>query len=430
MGKSFDRGSADVVYCHELFDDLPTKIVAKRNGRLRELWIDTETKNYGVTVSGSSFKDLDPKTPYYEEIARFMKKMPDNVNVPINLGAAAALVKIRRFLKKGGVLRAFDYGYLNEGLNTWLTNQEGVILGGGGMVENGYAFLGRYSESRADGGRPKTVTGKFGEFQVTSMVNFAFINYLAKRKLHMKTRREPHAKWASRIMGSDYVLNADLGMGLAYDMPEMGHDEHVDEEKMLRSIAGMLNAPQAVEGFLQSAFRMEGERRLREKMNITKGLMRLVSFHDVMTEGSELRKKIDEIIAREGDDEKGLEKTREFLRTQGFNFFGDYKVRSGGTKRGYVIAVLRAELISEIEHKAKFEGTYSAIRRKARKIKFDNKLRPIEPEIEHAKQFADEIEALKKLGFKEDALKRALFGLPQHGKATGGLARVSFTAVK
>lgn len=385
-GSAPERGSADVVYCHELFDDLPTRIVANRNGKLQELWFTPRKTIPGVLSHETEYRELSPDVEHYKEIKRFMKQIPERVRVPINIGAANALTGISRMLKKDGVLRAFDYGHPNKKIISlsYLVAKKGGIIGPhSSMMADGYAYVGGISPGAFDTRHGHVVgAGVTGGMHITTMVNFPFLERIAK-KLGMRTRVEPDSRWASRIAGSEYVRTSDLGASLAYRIQQPLHDK-----------PGASGLPY--------------------------GLDRLLVCHPLNSNRSVIRE-VKKIVEEKGDNEEGLKEVGRYLESKGIRV--PIRQRRGSPRRGYVLRNLTSNLIDETNR------VYKRIRDNAKDIDIDIEDSWIverESQAEHMGSLNQEVRDLEQLGFGKKEVSWQLFGVPVGHRYSGGLHRVSF----
>jgi hypothetical protein len=140
--QSVKDGSVDRIICNELWNDLPTKLVVKKDGEIEEEHLRpnlSEDKaaamaNWSEFVRAFAEKDaralaafpaffddiiwekeyhkVDWKDlPYRKTITDYLKLVDDQVLVPINLGAAATLREAKRLLSPNAVgFSSFDAG--------------------------------------------------------------------------------------------------------------------------------------------------------------------------------------------------------------------------------------------------------------------------------------------------------------------------------
>ncbi len=135
-------GTVDRIICTELWNDLPTKLVAKNAGEIEEEYmrpnvsetLHARIQDWSTFVRAFEAKDLDllktfppflddlvwekeyrkvewKDVPYRKTITEFLKPIDDQVLVPVNLGAFATVKEAKRLLAPGAVgFSAFDAG--------------------------------------------------------------------------------------------------------------------------------------------------------------------------------------------------------------------------------------------------------------------------------------------------------------------------------
>lgn len=135
-------GSVDRIFCNELWNDLPTKLMLREAGDLHEEFIRPnlsetryvevsdwsafikafETKDLGALAGCPPFlediiwereyrKSDGAAVPYRKTVADFLKRIDEKVLVPVNLGAFATLKEAKRLLAPDAVgFSTFDAG--------------------------------------------------------------------------------------------------------------------------------------------------------------------------------------------------------------------------------------------------------------------------------------------------------------------------------
>ena len=140
--QSIKDGSVDRIICNELWNDLPTKLVVKKDGEVEEEhlrpnlsedkaaaianWSEfvrafAEKDAQGLTAFPAFFDDIiwekeyhkvDWKDlPYRKTITDYLKLVDEQMLVPVNLGAAATIREAKRLLSPDAVgFSSFDAG--------------------------------------------------------------------------------------------------------------------------------------------------------------------------------------------------------------------------------------------------------------------------------------------------------------------------------
>ena len=201
-------GSVDRILCNELWNDLPTKLMAKNAGDIEEEYIRPnlsealhakiqdwsafvrafEERNFEVLKTVPPFLDdlvwekeyrkVEWKdVPYRKTIAEFLKTIDEQVLVPINLGAFAVLKEARRILAPDAVgLSAFDAGTADRRV---LNDPE------------------------------KPCYGQFGG-QYSFMINFALVEDVAKQIGIAHAALEPQREFVGRSLNTNVLTLMDL----------------------------------------------------------------------------------------------------------------------------------------------------------------------------------------------------------------------------
>ena len=201
-------GSVDRIFCNELWNDLPTKLMAKHAGDIEEEYIRPnlseslhakiqnwsdfvrafETKNFEVLKTAPPFLDdlvwekeyrkVDWKDmPFRKTITEFLKTIDEQVLLPINLGAFAVLKETQRVLAPDAVgLSAVDAGTADRRV---LNDPE------------------------------KPCYGQFGG-QYSFMVNFALIEAVAKHLGAPQPVLELQREFVGRSLNTNVLTLMDL----------------------------------------------------------------------------------------------------------------------------------------------------------------------------------------------------------------------------
>ena len=201
-------GSVDRILCNELWNDLPTKLMAKNAGDIEEEYIrpnlsealHAKIQDWSAFVRAFEERDVDvlktvppflddlvwekeyrkvewKDVPYRKTIAEFLKTIDEQVLVPINLGAFAVLKEARRILAPDAVgLSAFDAGTADRRV---LNDPE------------------------------KPCYGQFGG-QYSFMINFALVEAVAKHLGLKRTTIEPQREFVGRSLNTNVITLMDL----------------------------------------------------------------------------------------------------------------------------------------------------------------------------------------------------------------------------
>lgn len=202
------EGSVDRIFCNELWNDLPTKLLAKHGGDIEEEYIrpnlseflHAQIQDWSGFVRAFQEKDLQAlKTfppfldelvwekeyrkvewkdvPYRKTIVEFLQAIDQEVLVPVNLGAFATLKEAKRVLAPDAIgLSVFDAG---TGDMKVLNDPE------------------------------KPCYGQFGG-QYSFMINFALVEAVAKHLGLRQTTLEPQREFVGRSLNTNVVTLMDL----------------------------------------------------------------------------------------------------------------------------------------------------------------------------------------------------------------------------
>jgi hypothetical protein len=201
-------GTVDRIICNELWNDLPTKLMARNAGEIEEEYLRpnlSETlhaniQDWSTFVRAFEAKDLDvlktfppflddlvwekeyrkvewKDVPYRKTIAEFFKEIEDQVLVPVNLGAFATLKEAKRLLAPDAVgFSAFDAGTADLKV---LNDPE------------------------------KPCYGQFGG-QYSFMINFALVEAAAKHLGLGQIALEPQREFVGRSLNTNVITLMDL----------------------------------------------------------------------------------------------------------------------------------------------------------------------------------------------------------------------------
>jgi hypothetical protein len=208
----FQPESSDLIFCNELFDDLATRVVARRDGILKELWF-SEVNILGATAYQYEWHPIPHDIRFKEEIQRVMMTLPERFRMTFPEDGINALYGLSAILKPGGRLRLFDYGYPNPqaALQFTMLHESGAA-GRPDLFSAGYSFVGLSVDKE---GTRQTSHGSAENFQITTPVNFPFLSFLSE-KLGLGARIENWLKWASRIVGEPQTSPSHYSQGVAY----------------------------------------------------------------------------------------------------------------------------------------------------------------------------------------------------------------------
>ncbi len=201
-------GTVDRIICNELWNDLPTKLMAKNAGDIEEEFLRpnlSESLHAGIQdwstfVRAFEAKDLETlKTfppflddlvwekeyrkvewkdvPYRKTITEFLKPIDDHVLVPVNLGAFAAIKEAKRLLAADAIgFSTFDAGTADMKV---LNDPE------------------------------KPCYGQFGG-QYSFMINFALVEAIAKHLGVTRVTLETQREFVGRSLNTNVITLMDL----------------------------------------------------------------------------------------------------------------------------------------------------------------------------------------------------------------------------
>ena len=201
-------GTVDRIICNELWNDLPTKLLAKHGGEVEEEYLrpnlseslHAEIQDWSAFVLSFQEKNLATlKTfppfldelvwekeyrkvewknlPYRKTIIEFLQSIDQEVLVPVNVGAFATLKEAKRLLAQDAIgFSAFDAG---TGDMDVLNDPE------------------------------KPCYGQFGG-QYSFMINFALVEAVAKHVGLKQTTFEPQREFVGRWLNTNVITLMDL----------------------------------------------------------------------------------------------------------------------------------------------------------------------------------------------------------------------------
>ena len=201
-------GSVDRIICNELWNDLPTKLLAKHGGEVEEEHIRpnlSETlhatiQDWSAFVRAFQARDLDvlrtfppfldelvwekeyrkvewKDVPYRKAIVEFLQRIDQEVVVPVNVGAFATLKEAKRLLAPDAIgFSAFDAGT---------------------------------SDLKVLNDPEKPCYGQFGG-QYSFMINFALVEAVAKHVGLTATTIEPQREFVGRSLNTNAITLMEL----------------------------------------------------------------------------------------------------------------------------------------------------------------------------------------------------------------------------
>lgn len=200
--------TVDRIICNELWNDLPTKLLAKHGGEIEEEYLrpnlseflHAEIQDWSAFVRAfqeqnltvlktfppfldelvweKEYRKIEWKdVPYRKTIVEFLQSIDQEVVVPVNIGAFATLKEAKRLLAPNAIgFSAFDAG--TEDMNV-LNDPE------------------------------KPCYGQFGG-QYSFMVNFALVNAVAKHMGMAHTTFESQREFVGRSLNTNAMTLMDL----------------------------------------------------------------------------------------------------------------------------------------------------------------------------------------------------------------------------
>ena len=205
---SVKDASVDRILCNELWNDLPTKLMLRKDGEVEEEYLRpnlSETKYAAISDWSGFVRAFDAKdlralaesppflediiwekdyrkadwkaVPYRKTITEFLKQIDERVLVPVNLGACSTLKEASRILAPDAVgFSSFDAGTV---------------------------------ELKVLNDPEKPLFGQFGG-QFSFMVNFALVEAVARHLGVRSVTIEPQQEMVGRSLGTNVVSLMDL----------------------------------------------------------------------------------------------------------------------------------------------------------------------------------------------------------------------------
>ncbi len=246
-------GSVHWIHCNELWNELPTKVILRKEGEIVEEQVRPnlsdakakefddwsafrrafEAKDIAALNGGPSFldeiiweKDYQPidwkRVPYRKTLTDFMKQIDELVIVPANFGAFATIKEAMRLLAPGGRFTSLDAG----------TPDRAVL-------------------SSPD----KPCYGLYGG-QYSFIVNFALCDEVARHLGIKEIAVEPQQEFVSRMLGVNVLTVVDL---LATH-PTLGRLRPWEQDRLL------LQTLKALDGGYRSSYHRPIEFPIRAEM--------------------------------------------------------------------------------------------------------------------------------------------------------------------
>ncbi|CUQ66145.1 class I SAM-dependent methyltransferase [Candidatus Nitrospira inopinata] len=201
-------GTVDRIICNELWNDLPTKLMAKNAGGLEEEYVRPNVSgalhagihDWSAFLRAFDAKDIDhlkscppflddlvwekehravewKQVPYRKTIVEFFKEIDQRVLVPVNLGAFAALKEAKRLLAPDAIgFSAFDAGT---------------------------------ADLKVLNDPDKPCYGLFGG-QYSFMINFALVEAVARHLGFTRVALEPQREFVGRSLNTNVITLMDL----------------------------------------------------------------------------------------------------------------------------------------------------------------------------------------------------------------------------
>ncbi len=201
-------GTVDRIMCNELWNDLPTKLLAKHGGEVEEEYVrpnlseflHATIQDWSAFVRAFQAKDLDvlrtfppfldelvwekeyrkvewKEVPYRKTIVEFLQRIDQDVLVPANVGAFATLKEAKRLLAPDAIgFSAFDAGT---------------------------------SDLKVLNDPEKPCYGQFGG-QYSFMINFALVEAVAKHVGMSEARLEPQREFVGRSLNTNAITIMEL----------------------------------------------------------------------------------------------------------------------------------------------------------------------------------------------------------------------------
>ena len=229
-------GAVDRIFCNELWNDLATKLMSRQGGDIEEEFLrpnlsdvlHAKIEDWAGFIRAFEAKDADQlkqfppffddlvwereyrpvewkDVPYRKTITEFLRRIDDQVVVPVNIGAYLTMREAKRLLAPGAVgFSSFDAGA---------------------------------ADLKVLNDPDKPCSGQFGG-QQSFMVNFALAEAVAKQVGGVTASIEPQREFIGRSLGTNVLTLMDL---LAMH-PTAGHKlEPWEQDRLILKTIKALN---------------------------------------------------------------------------------------------------------------------------------------------------------------------------------------------
>ena len=201
-------GSVDRIFCNELWNDLPTKLMSRQGGDIEEEYLrpnlsevlHAKIQDWAGFIRAFDAKDADQlkhfppffddlvwereyrpvewkDVPYRKTITEFLRRIDDQVVVPVNIGAYLTIREAKRLLAPGAVgFSSFDAGT---------------------------------AELKVLNDPDKPCSGQFGG-QQSFMVNFALADAVARQVGSVTVSMESQREFIGRSLNTNVLTLMDL----------------------------------------------------------------------------------------------------------------------------------------------------------------------------------------------------------------------------
>ena len=229
-------GSVDRIFCNELWNDLPTKLMSRQGGDIEEEYLrpnlsevlHAKIEDWGGFIRAFEAKDADllkqfppffddlvwereyrpvewKDVPYRKTITEFLRRIDDQVVVPVNIGAYLTIREAKRLLAPDAVgFSSFDAGT---------------------------------ADLKVLNDPDKPCSGQFGG-QQSFMVNFALADAVAKQVGSVDVSMETQREFIGRSLGTNVLTVMDL---LATHPSAGSKMEPWEQDRLILRTIGALN---------------------------------------------------------------------------------------------------------------------------------------------------------------------------------------------
>jgi len=205
---SLPDGSVDRIFCNELWNDLPTKLMSRQGGEIEEEFLrpnlsdvlHAKIQDWAGFIRAFEAKDVDQlkqfppflddlvwereyrtvewkDVPYRKTITEFLRRIDDQVVVPVNVGAYASIKEAKRLLAP----RAIGFSSFDAGT----------------------------ADLKVLNDPDKPCSGQFGG-QQSFMVNFALAEAVARQMEAGVVSMESQREFIGRSLGTNVLTLMDL----------------------------------------------------------------------------------------------------------------------------------------------------------------------------------------------------------------------------